>query len=110
MTNRQKLRALAVTTRVRSEMSDVPTMAQAGMPAYEMPAWRNIMGPAGMSRDMVEILGRAIARSLGNELRDRFLKAGSVPQASGRRISRKRYEYWMEVFGKIAKEAGIKPH
>jgi tripartite-type tricarboxylate transporter receptor subunit TctC len=111
VTNRQKLRALAVTTRVRSEMlSDVPTMAEAGMPAYEMPAWRSIMGPAGMSRDIVEILGRAIARSLGNEeLRDRFLKAGSVPQASSPEDLRKRYEHWMEIFGKIAKEAGIQP-
>ena len=111
VTNAGKLRALAVTTRVRSEMlSDVPTMAEAGMPAYEMPAWRSIMGPAGMSRDIVEILGRAIARSLGNEeLRERFLKAGSVPQASSPEDLRKRYESWMEIFGKIAKEAGIQP-
>src|SRR5512145_1101804 len=46
VTNAGKLRALAVTTRVRSDMlPDVPTMAEAGMPAYEMPAWRSIMGP-----------------------------------------------------------------
>ena len=33
-----------------------------------------------------------------------------MPQASSLEDLRKRYEYWMEVFGKIAKEAGIKPH
>jgi len=109
--NRQKLRALAVTTRVRSEMlPDVPTMAEAGMPAYEMPAWRSVMGPAGMKPDVVQILNRALARSLGNEdLRERFLKAGSTPQASSPEDLRKRYEDWSVIFGKIAKEAGIQP-
>ena len=111
VTNRQKLRALAVTTRVRSEMlNDVPTMAEAGMPAYEMPAWRSIMGPAGMRPEVVHTLNRMIARSLGAEdLRERFLKAGSVPQASSPEDLRKRYEYWMGIFGKIAKEVGIQP-
>jgi tripartite-type tricarboxylate transporter receptor subunit TctC len=109
--SREKLRALAVTTRVRSEMlPDVPTMAEAGMPAYNMPAWRSIMGPAGMNREIVEILGRAIARSLGNEdLRERLLKAGSVPAASSPEDLRARYEEWMAIFGRLAKEAGIRP-
>jgi tripartite-type tricarboxylate transporter receptor subunit TctC len=49
--NREKLRALAVTTRARAEMlPDVPTMAEAALPGYEMPAWRSIMGPAGMAQ------------------------------------------------------------
>jgi tripartite-type tricarboxylate transporter receptor subunit TctC len=64
-----------------------------------------------MSPEVVEILNRAIARSLGSEdLRERFLKAGSVPTASSPDDLRKRYQDWMEIFGKIAKEAGIKPH
>jgi tripartite-type tricarboxylate transporter receptor subunit TctC len=110
--NREKLRALAVTTRVRAEMlPDVPTMAEAALPAYEMPAWRSIMGPAGMSSEVVEILNRAIARSLASaDLRDRFLKAGSTPTASSPEELRKRYADWSAIFGKIAKDAGIQPH
>jgi tripartite-type tricarboxylate transporter receptor subunit TctC len=111
VTNSGKLRALAVTSRVRSEMlPEVPTMAESGMPAYDLPAWRSIMGPPGMPPEVVEILNRAIARSLGNEeLRARFAKAGSVPQASSPQDVRKRYEEWMAIFGKIAQEVGIKP-
>jgi tripartite-type tricarboxylate transporter receptor subunit TctC len=76
-----------------------------------MPAWRSIMGPAGMSSEVVEILNRAIARSLGNEdLRARFAKAGSVPEASSPEDVRKRYEDSIAIFGKIAKDAGIQPH
>jgi tripartite-type tricarboxylate transporter receptor subunit TctC len=110
--NKGKLRSLGVTTRVRSEaLPEVPTIAEAGMPAYQMPAWRSIMGPAGMSREVVEILNRGIARALGNEeLRAKFAVAGSIAEASSPEDVRKRYEEWMDIFGKIAKEAGIKPH
>jgi len=112
VTNSGKLRALAVTSRVRSEMlPEVPTIAESGMPAHDLAAWRSIMGPAGMRPEVVEILSRAIARSLGNEeLRARFAKAGSVPQASSPQDVTKRYEDWMAIFGKIAQETGIKPH
>ena len=110
--NREKLRALAVTTRERADMlRDVPAMAEAALPAYEMPAWRSIMGPAGMSSEVVQILNRAIARSLDSpEVRERFLKAGSVPTPSSPEDLRKRYEDWVAIFGKIARDAGIQPH
>jgi tripartite-type tricarboxylate transporter receptor subunit TctC len=75
-----------------------------------MPAWRSIMGPAGMDPEVVQILSRAIARSLGNEdLRERFAKAGSTPEASSPEDLRRRYEEWTAIFGKLAKEAGIQP-
>ena len=110
--NREKLRALAVTTRLRAEMlPDVPTMAEAALPTYEMPAWRSIMGPAGMSAETVRILNQAIAKSLAApDLRERFAKSGSVPATSTPEELRKRYEDWMAIFGKIAKDAKIQPH
>jgi tripartite-type tricarboxylate transporter receptor subunit TctC len=111
LTSKDKLRILAVTTATRSEaLPDVPTMAEAGLPGYEMPAWRSIMGPAGMPREVVDILNKAIAQALANaDLRERFLKAGSTPVASSPEQLRKRYEDWMQIFGKLAKEAGLKP-
>lgn len=110
--NREKLRALGVTTRERAQMlPEVPALAEAALPAFEMPAWRSIMGPAGMSADVVQILNRAIARSLASEdLRERFAKAGSTPTASSPQELRQRYEDWSAIFGKIAKEARIQPH
>jgi len=108
---RDKMRALGVTSIARSEMlPDVPTIAEAGLPGYEMPAWRSIMGPAGMSPDIVRILNQAIAKSLAApDLRERFAKAGSVPQASTPEELRKRYEHWMEIFGRIARDAKLQP-
>ena len=110
--NREKLRALAVTTRMRADMlPDVPAMSETALPDFEMPAWRSIMGPAGMSSEVVQILNRGIARALASaDLRERFAKAGSMPTASSPEELRKRYEDWIAIFGKIAKDTGIQPH
>jgi tripartite-type tricarboxylate transporter receptor subunit TctC len=108
---KDKLRVLAVTSMERSAMlPDVPTMAEAGLPGYDMPAWRSIMGPAGMPPEVVAILNKAIQQALAApDLRERFAKAGSVPLGSTPEQLRKRYELWMGIFEKIAKDAGVKP-
>ena len=108
---RDKLRVLAVTSAERAAMlPDVPTMAEAGLPGYDMPAWRSIMGPAGMPPDVVAILNKAIQQALASpDLRERFAKAGSVPLGSTPEQLRKRYELWMGIFEKIARDAGVKP-
>jgi len=110
--NREKLRALGVTTSMRAEMlPDVPTIAEAGLAGYEMPAWRSIMGPAGMSADIVRTLNQAIVKGIAApDLRERFAKAGSVPISSTPEELRKRYADWTVIFGKIAKDSGIQPH
>ena len=108
---KDKLRVLAVTSTERSAMlPDVPTMAEAGLPGYDMPAWRSIMGPAGMPPEVVAILNKAIQQALASpDLRERFAKAGSVPLGSTPEGLRKRYEHWMGIFEKIARDAGVKP-
>jgi len=108
---KDKLRILAVTGATRSPLlPDVPTVAEAGLPGYDMPAWRSIMGPAGMPRDVVAILNKGIQQALASpELRDRYIKAGSNPEGSTPEELRKRYELWMGIFEKIAKNADVKP-
>jgi tripartite-type tricarboxylate transporter receptor subunit TctC len=109
---KDKMRLLGVTTRTRSHMlPDVPTLAEAGLPGYDMPAWQSIMGPARLPPDVVQILNRAIVRSMASpEVRERFLKAGVTPVTGTPEELRKQYETWTEIFGKIAKDVGVKPH
>jgi tripartite-type tricarboxylate transporter receptor subunit TctC len=60
-----RLRALAVTTAVRSpEMPDVPTLNEAGVPGYEATIWVALMGPAAMPRDLVSRINSEINRLL----------------------------------------------
>jgi tripartite-type tricarboxylate transporter receptor subunit TctC len=108
---REKMRTLGVTTSVRSEiLPEVPTVAEAGLPGYDMPAWRSLMGPAGMAPDTVQTLNRAVARAVqAPDLRERFAKAGSVAMASTPEELRARYQHWVAVFGTIAKNAKLQP-
>ena len=111
LTNRAKLRALAVTTTTRSPMlPEVPTMHEAALPGYAMPAWRSILGPAGMRREVVDTLNSAISRALTMpDLRELFQKAGSEPTPGSPEEVQKKYSEWILIFGKIAKDAGLKP-
>lgn len=85
-------------------------MAEAGLPDYDMPAWRSIMGPAGLEPVVVATLNREIRNALVSpDLRDRFLKAGSTPLGSTPEELRQRYADWAAIFGKIARETHLKP-
>lgn len=62
-----KLRALGVTSAKRSqELPEVPTIAEAGVPGYEMVAWFGIAGPKGMTRDLQMRLHGDLLRVLKN--------------------------------------------
>jgi tripartite-type tricarboxylate transporter receptor subunit TctC len=109
--NQARLRALGVTSASRSAtFPDVPTIAEAALPGYDLPAWRSIMGPAGVRRDIVDTLNAAIRRTLAMpDVRGKMISAGSEPQPSSPAELGKRYAAWMALFDKIAKEAGLKP-
>ena len=62
-----KLRALGVTTAVRSAaMPDVPTIAEAGLPGFEVPLWYSILAPANTPKDIVAKLSAEIAKALAD--------------------------------------------
>ena len=57
-----QLNGLAVTSKKRSSiLPQIPTMQEAGLPAYEMANWWGFFGPAGMTPATVDSLNKAIA-------------------------------------------------
>ena len=63
--NAGKLRALAVTSATRSVVSpDVPTMAESGLPGYDISSWQAVFAPAGTPAPIVERLYTEISRIL----------------------------------------------
>jgi tripartite-type tricarboxylate transporter receptor subunit TctC len=76
-----KLRALGTTTAKRSPLlPDVPTIAEAGVPGYEVVGWYGIVGPAGMPKDVTLRLSAEIARILRiAEVREKMLQEGAEP-------------------------------
>jgi len=106
-----KARAIATTGSKRDKlMSDVPTVAESGFPGYEALNWYGYLAPAGTPRPIIERLHRDIAKALANpKVIEALHKTGVEPQAMtpeefGRYI-RREYDTW----GKVVKEAGIKP-
>jgi tripartite-type tricarboxylate transporter receptor subunit TctC len=106
-----RLRALAVTTNKRSAaLPEIPTVAEAGVPGYEMGQWYGLLAPAGTPAAIVERLNAEAGRALQHpELRKRFLSEGAesahgTPAAFGA-FFQAEIALWMRV----AKQAGIVP-
>jgi tripartite-type tricarboxylate transporter receptor subunit TctC len=107
---KDKVRVLGVTTPARvPQVPEAPAIAET-LTGFQMPAWRSMMGPAGLNADIVQALNRAVARSLeAPEIRERMTNAGSIPQPSTPAELRKRYEEWVQIFGKIAQDTKLQP-
>jgi tripartite-type tricarboxylate transporter receptor subunit TctC len=61
----KQVRALAVTSAARlPELPDVPTMAEAGVPDFEVTSWNALYGPKDMPQDAVDTLARATTEIL----------------------------------------------
>ena len=60
-----RLKILATTGKTRSPLiPDVPTVAEAGVPGYELLGWIGLLAPAGTPREVVETLQREAAKVL----------------------------------------------
>ena len=59
------LRALAVTTAKRlPALPNVPTVAEAGLPGYEVALWHGLIAPKGLPRTIVDKINKAANESL----------------------------------------------
>ena len=76
-----KLRALAVTTLQRaSSMQEVPTMADAGLPGFDVSTWFGVFAPAGTPAPIVARLNNAMTAALrSTEMRERLARMGAEP-------------------------------
>jgi tripartite-type tricarboxylate transporter receptor subunit TctC len=76
-----KLKALAVTTPQRAAaLPDVPTMAESGLPGFDVSTWFGIFAPAGTPAPVVARLNQALTDALRSpEMRDRLGRMGAVP-------------------------------
>lgn len=76
-----KLRALAVTTTTRwPNLPEVATVAESGLPDYEVANWYGVLGPAKMPADIVARLQREIAQIAKLDyVRERLVADGLEP-------------------------------
>jgi tripartite-type tricarboxylate transporter receptor subunit TctC len=76
-----KLRAIAVTTTNRwPGAPDVPTMAESGLPGYEVSAWFGLLAPAGTPKTVIDVLYRNIGDILKQpEMVKQLFELGAEP-------------------------------
>lgn len=79
-----RLRALAITGKKRSNvLPDLPTMAESGLPDYDVSAWYGMLAPAGTPRPIVDKINREVRTALqAPDIRQRLAAEGSEPVGS----------------------------
>jgi tripartite-type tricarboxylate transporter receptor subunit TctC len=105
-----RLRALGVTTTARSNaLPDVPTMAEAGLPGFQMSSWFGFLAPAGTPRPIITRLNAETVKALSTpEVKTATAAMGAnampgTPEQFGDHIKSE-----IARIGEIVKTAGIK--
>ena len=73
-----KLKALAVTSPQRSPAApELPTVAESGLPGYEVFAWNGLLAPAGTPRAVIDRLGEELKKAMAlPQVREKFSAQG----------------------------------
>jgi tripartite-type tricarboxylate transporter receptor subunit TctC len=79
-----RLRALAITGATRDPtLPDVPTVAEAGLPAFQVNFWSGLVAPAGTPPEVVASLNAALRQALAsNEARATLTRFGLAPSGN----------------------------
>ena len=78
-----KLKALALATAKRVPGIDLPTVAEAGYPGFEVTSWYAIFGPAGVPQPITSKLSSEIHKAVtATDLRERLQGLGTTPIGS----------------------------
>lgn len=89
---------------------EVPTIAEAGVPGYEVVQWFGILAPAGTPREIVARLHGAAVRALQDpQVKERFLADGGETVGNSPDEFAAIIRTDLAKWGKLVKAAGIKP-
>lgn len=105
------LRALAVTSKTRSAlMPELPTIAESGVPDYDLSGWISLFAPAGTPRPVVDRLNAEVTKVLQQaDVGARFLELGAEPAP----MRTAEFATWVQQevskWTRLVKAAGIQP-
>jgi tripartite-type tricarboxylate transporter receptor subunit TctC len=107
-----KVRVLAVAGPKRSALlPDMPTIAEAGLPGYEVDNWIGMLAPAKVDPKIVERLNHEIVAILNvPETRKRLIEVGFEPVGSSPQAFAAQLGSDVKKWSAIAKQAGVAPN
>lgn len=105
-----KLRALGVTSRKRlSNLPEVPTLDEAGVPGYESEIWLGLAAPAGTPPATIDFINQALRRVMAMpDIVEKLAAQGIDVQVSTPEQMRQRGVDDLKRWGDIIRSAGIK--
>ena len=98
-----KVKALAVTGRARSPaMPNLPTVAEAGLPGYEVYEWNAMFAPAGVAPEIIDRMQREVVKALAlPDVRERLAGLGAEivggTPAELERFRRSEFDKWSVI-------------
>ncbi len=105
-----QVRALGTSAAKRSSvLSDVPTIAEAGVPGYESTIWLGIMAPAGTPKAIVDKLNAEINKVIARpDVKEAWDKQGAVPLVMTPAEFEKYLRVDIDKWAQVVKTAGLK--
>jgi tripartite-type tricarboxylate transporter receptor subunit TctC len=105
-----KVRALAVTSLKRNPITpDWPAMSET-LPGFDFPSWNALMGPPGMSRELVNKINAAVNQALKRkDVVDKYAEAGTIPLIMSPDEVKTYIDAEVAKWVRLAKEANIQP-
>jgi tripartite-type tricarboxylate transporter receptor subunit TctC len=105
-----KLRALAVTSLKRSAAEpNIPTVAESGVPGFDVTAWFGVSAPAKTPRAIVERLNTEFVNAIKSpDLRERLAKVGADPVGNTTEQYTAFVQSEITKWDKVIRAAGIK--
>jgi tripartite-type tricarboxylate transporter receptor subunit TctC len=107
-----KINALAVTSKDRNPLlPDVPTMAEAGLPGFEVLSWQGLFAPAGTPPAVVERLSKEVRAVMeSKDVKDFFAAQGFLVGASTPAEFTAFVGSEVKRWGEIVKAGNVKPN
>lgn len=105
-----KVRALAVTTPNRwPDAPDIPSVAESGVPGYEVSGWFGLLAPAGTPKVVLETLQLAIAQAVEQpEVAKQLRSLGAEPVANKSEDFARDIAADVEKWRKVVQATGVK--
>lgn len=105
-----KLRALAVTSRVRiSALPALPTVAESGIKGYESSQWYGMLAPAGTPVEILNVLNSHVMKIMqAPDMKQRMIDSGNIAVGSTREAFASHLTTEFEKWARVIKRSGAR--
>ena len=105
-----RVRALGITSSERAQaLPEVPTIAEAGVPGFDVVSWFGLFAPTGTPRDAITKISNEFSKIAATaEFRDMLLRQGATPVPPTAELLAAQMRDDSTRWGKLIRAAGLK--